>query len=253
MRTRTDTIMVDKNIYIVQGEISTVVGAIKRNSRWSTHTPLDEEQDPLLNSFSHLKEILNTIKELPEVEPNVFLRPFLEVVRSEDTTGPITGLALTSVNKFLSYGLIEPVLWLQLKMRGRHERVVQVEEAKALPPPPASHGTQPLGLVRAWRPPCVQQQPLRWCALHGAAVCEPLGVRQRDLHLQPHHRQWPGGLLKDHLQRGPDRPWTRAAPLQPRLPLSWPDWTRRSKGGRWSMLSRPPLSLFLRYLRTETL
>lgn len=32
--------MVDKNIYIVQGEISTVVGAIKRNSRWNTHTPL---------------------------------------------------------------------------------------------------------------------------------------------------------------------------------------------------------------------
>ncbi|KAG7229861.1 hypothetical protein INR49_012411, partial [Caranx melampygus] len=52
----------DKNIYIVQGEICTVVGAIKRNSRWNTHTPLDEEQDPLLNSFSQLKEILNNIK-----------------------------------------------------------------------------------------------------------------------------------------------------------------------------------------------
>ncbi|XP_026211206.1 Golgi-specific brefeldin A-resistance guanine nucleotide exchange factor 1 isoform X1 [Anabas testudineus] len=99
--------MVDKNIYIVQGEISTVVGAIKRNSRWNTHTPLDEEQDPLLNTFGHLKEVLNNIKELSDVEPNVFLRPFLEVVRSEDTTGPITGLALTSVNKFLSYGLID--------------------------------------------------------------------------------------------------------------------------------------------------
>ncbi|XP_076020136.1 Golgi-specific brefeldin A-resistance guanine nucleotide exchange factor 1 isoform X2 [Genypterus blacodes] len=99
--------MVDKNIYIVQGEISTVVGAIKRNSRWNTHTTLDEEQDPLLNSFSHLKETLNGIKELPDIEPNVFLRPFLEVVRSEDTTGPITGLALTSVHKFLSYGLID--------------------------------------------------------------------------------------------------------------------------------------------------
>ncbi|KAM9726500.1 LOW QUALITY PROTEIN: Golgi-specific brefeldin A-resistance guanine nucleotide exchange factor 1 [Menidia menidia] len=99
--------MVDKNIYIVQGEITTVVGAIKRNSRWNTHTSLDEEQDPLLNSFSQLKEILSNIKELSDIEPNVFLRPFLEVVRSEDTTGPITGLALTSVNKFLSYGLID--------------------------------------------------------------------------------------------------------------------------------------------------
>ncbi|NXD69278.1 GBF1 factor, partial [Eolophus roseicapillus] len=100
--------MVDKNIYIVQGEINAVVGAIKRNARWSTHTHLDEERDPLLHSFSFLKEVLNNITELSEIEPNVFLRPFLEVIRSEDTTGPITGLALTSVNKFLSYALIDP-------------------------------------------------------------------------------------------------------------------------------------------------
>ena len=56
------------------------------------------------------------LSELSDVEPNIFLRPFLEVVRSEDTTGPITGLALTSVNKFLSYGLIgktscDVILW----------------------------------------------------------------------------------------------------------------------------------------------
>ncbi|EMP41795.1 Golgi-specific brefeldin A-resistance guanine nucleotide exchange factor 1 [Chelonia mydas] len=53
--------MVDKNIYIVQGEINTVVGAIKRNARWNTHTHLDEERDPLLHSFSLLKEVLNNI------------------------------------------------------------------------------------------------------------------------------------------------------------------------------------------------
>nr|XP_011733837.1 Golgi-specific brefeldin A-resistance guanine nucleotide exchange factor 1-like [Macaca nemestrina] len=53
--------MVDKNIYIIQGEINIVVGAIKRNARWSTHTPLDEERDPLLHSFGHLKEVLNNI------------------------------------------------------------------------------------------------------------------------------------------------------------------------------------------------
>ncbi|XP_032868449.1 Golgi-specific brefeldin A-resistance guanine nucleotide exchange factor 1 isoform X2 [Amblyraja radiata] len=100
--------MIDKSIYIVQGEINSVVGAIKRNSRWTTHTPLEEEQDPLLNCFNHLKEVLNHITELSVIEPNIFLRPFLEVIRSEDTTGPITGLALTSVNKFLSYGLIDP-------------------------------------------------------------------------------------------------------------------------------------------------
>ena len=46
------------------------------------------------------------LTDLEELEPVVFLNPFLEVIRSEDTTGPITGLALSSINKFLSYSLI---------------------------------------------------------------------------------------------------------------------------------------------------
>jgi brefeldin A-resistance guanine nucleotide exchange factor 1 len=49
------------------------------------------------------------ISELDELEANVYLTPFLDVIRSEDTTGPITGLALSSVNKFLSYNLIGKV------------------------------------------------------------------------------------------------------------------------------------------------
>lgn len=40
--------MVDKNIYIVQGEINVVVGAIKRNARWSTHTHLVSDLELLL-------------------------------------------------------------------------------------------------------------------------------------------------------------------------------------------------------------
>lgn len=41
--------MVDKNIYIVQGEINAVVGAIKRNARWSTHTHLVSYLELLLS------------------------------------------------------------------------------------------------------------------------------------------------------------------------------------------------------------
>jgi hypothetical protein len=36
----------------------------------------------------------------------VIAGPFLEVIRSEETTGPVTSLALSAVNKFISYGLI---------------------------------------------------------------------------------------------------------------------------------------------------
>ncbi|OWF51783.1 Golgi-specific brefeldin A-resistance guanine nucleotide exchange factor 1 [Mizuhopecten yessoensis] len=93
-------------IYIIQGEISLVVTAMRRSSRWSAHNLQDEEADPLLGAFSQLKDVLNNITDLDEIEPNAFLSPFLDVIRSEDTTGPITGLALTSVNKLLSYGLL---------------------------------------------------------------------------------------------------------------------------------------------------
>lgn len=40
------------------------------------------------------------------LEPGVFLAPFLEIIRSEETTGPVTSLALSAVNKMISYGLI---------------------------------------------------------------------------------------------------------------------------------------------------
>ncbi|CAH1795724.1 unnamed protein product, partial [Owenia fusiformis] len=95
-------------IYIVHGEISLLVTAMRRNSRWNTHSHQEEEQDPLVNSFYQLRDVLHTISDLGELELNVYLGPFLEVIRSEDTTGPITGLALSSVNKFLSYGLVDP-------------------------------------------------------------------------------------------------------------------------------------------------
>ena len=44
--------------------------------------------------------------DLQEVDVIAILGPFLDVIRSEDTTGPITGYALSAVNKFLCYGLI---------------------------------------------------------------------------------------------------------------------------------------------------
>ena len=36
----------------------------------------------------------------------MFLTPFLDVIRSEVVTGPVTGLALDAMQKFLSYELL---------------------------------------------------------------------------------------------------------------------------------------------------
>ena len=45
-------------------------------------------------------------EDLKSISPETFLAPFLEAIRSEETTGPITSISLSAVNKFLSYGLI---------------------------------------------------------------------------------------------------------------------------------------------------
>ena len=39
-------------------------------------------------------------------DANYFLVPFLDVIRSEEISGPITALALTSVEKFIVYNII---------------------------------------------------------------------------------------------------------------------------------------------------
>ncbi|VDP90166.1 unnamed protein product [Echinostoma caproni] len=92
---------------IVQSEISLLSTALRCHTRITFRGHQEEIRSPLYKSFLQLKAILNGVSSLSEIEPLVYLTPFLEVIRSEDTTGPITGLALTAVDKFLSYGLLE--------------------------------------------------------------------------------------------------------------------------------------------------
>lgn len=71
---------------------------------WSNNNQKD--QDPLLSSCYSLRDVLVVTATLSSLECSQFIGPFLEVIRSEDTSGPLTGLAISSINKFLSYGLI---------------------------------------------------------------------------------------------------------------------------------------------------
>lgn len=57
-----------------------------------------------------MKEILNQVTAISDLEPITYLTPFLDVIRAENTTGPVTGLGLSAVSKFLSYGLIGMLL-----------------------------------------------------------------------------------------------------------------------------------------------
>ena len=44
--------------------------------------------------------------DLQDIDSITFLTPFLDIIRSDEISGPMTCLALNAVNKFLSYGLI---------------------------------------------------------------------------------------------------------------------------------------------------
>lgn len=67
----------------------------------------EEEQllvDPLLKSLIQLKAKLR--KDNLVISDGNYLRPFCEVIKNKDVSGPVTGLALQSILKFLNYGLI---------------------------------------------------------------------------------------------------------------------------------------------------
>lgn len=94
-------------IYVVQGEMSILLTSMKRGNRWSSHSHQGDENDSLIRLFIKLKELLNQVSDLHQLDPNNYFDPFLEVIRSEETTGPVTSLALASVAKFLSYNLLD--------------------------------------------------------------------------------------------------------------------------------------------------
>lgn len=98
-------------IFVVQGEMAMLVTAMRRSTRWGSHSFLNEEYDVLMRTFQDLKAILNQVDDLKTLDPLTFLSPFLEVIRSKETTGPVTSLALSAIHKFLSYGLIGNALF----------------------------------------------------------------------------------------------------------------------------------------------
>ncbi|KAL1914448.1 uncharacterized protein VTP21DRAFT_8900 [Calcarisporiella thermophila] len=121
--------------HLVHSEIISVTSAMRKNSRWSgisvsglsmasiemaggRRTPLRDlrprgndgyksQSSPLMHGFTNLRAKLSLITDREKLDAHALLAPFLEVIKSGDTTGPITGAALASVEKFLIYGIID--------------------------------------------------------------------------------------------------------------------------------------------------
>eukprot|EP00126_Sphaerothecum_destruens_P004315 Sdes_comp18112_c0_seq1m7556 len=101
------------SVYIVQGEATSVMASMRRNSRWASTSALSPHQDPLIEGFLKLHHRLShfMVSETPSeafesMDPIEIFSPFLQVIKADNTTGWITGAALMAVEKFLECGLL---------------------------------------------------------------------------------------------------------------------------------------------------
>ncbi|KAK9918480.1 hypothetical protein WJX75_004379 [Coccomyxa subellipsoidea] len=112
---------------LLNQEVSCVVTAMRQNSRWAMRHQDDElSDDPLLDDFKLLRRRIFQWTEWSKIEPLRYLGPFLEVIRSPETSGPITGVALTSVRRLLDQYLFgEAASGVEEAMRATAEAITQ--------------------------------------------------------------------------------------------------------------------------------
>lgn len=93
-----------RGVALLSGSVSATVSCMRRNAKFA-HAPPDEA---LLDGLRTLRKALHGWKEWEAVPPAEFLAPFLAVVRSDETSGPITASALAALHSILSSGLVAP-------------------------------------------------------------------------------------------------------------------------------------------------
>lgn len=92
-----------KAVALLSTSVSSTVSSMRRNAKFTGGS-----EASLIEAFRWLRRRLRTWSVWAEVQPLDYLAPFLAVVRSDETSGPITATALTSLLSILSAGLVRP-------------------------------------------------------------------------------------------------------------------------------------------------
>ncbi|CAB4270825.1 unnamed protein product [Prunus armeniaca] len=95
---------------IINSEIGAVLAVMRRNVRWGGRyiSGDDQLEHPLIQSLKVLrKQIFSWQHQLHTINPAAYLQPFLDVIRSDETGAPITGVALSSVYNILTLDVID--------------------------------------------------------------------------------------------------------------------------------------------------
>ncbi|KAI8998783.1 Sec7-domain-containing protein [Trametes punicea] len=122
--------------HVLLSEILSVTSVMRKNSRWALPVPLVSSRDStlatslglrvpkavlssyasshgsteqeLMAGFQDLKRLVKDIEDIHSLPISTLLSPFLAIIRSPLSTGPITSAALTALHNFFLCGLIRP-------------------------------------------------------------------------------------------------------------------------------------------------
>lgn len=95
---------------MINSEIGAVLAVMRRNVRWGGRYMSGDDQleHSLIQSLKALRrQIFTWQHQWYTVNPAVYLQPFLDVIRSDETGAPITGVALSSLYKILSLDVLD--------------------------------------------------------------------------------------------------------------------------------------------------
>ncbi|XAR71276.1 hypothetical protein NMG60_11028462 [Bertholletia excelsa] len=95
---------------IINSEIGAVLAVMRRNVRWGGRYMSGDDQleHSLIQSLKGLrKQIFSWQHPWHTLNPSIYLQPFLDVIRSDETGAPITGVALSSVFKILTLDVLD--------------------------------------------------------------------------------------------------------------------------------------------------
>ncbi|KAK4763722.1 hypothetical protein SAY87_013160 [Trapa incisa] len=95
---------------IINSEVAAVLAVMRRNVRWGGRYMSGDDQleHSLIQSLKALrKQIFSWQNQWETINPTLYLHPFLDVIRSDETGAPITGVALSSVYKILTLDVID--------------------------------------------------------------------------------------------------------------------------------------------------
>lgn len=95
---------------MINSEIGSVLAVMRRNVRWGGRYVSGDDQleHSLIQSLKVLrKQVFSWQHPWHTINPAIYLQPFLDVVRSDETGAPITSVALSSVHKILTLDVLD--------------------------------------------------------------------------------------------------------------------------------------------------